>query len=118
MNSITVGGHVINLDAITWANLDFQWRKDVPQYEQDRNGFAVTVAVKHETCTGIQLAFIGGSTLTVPDGTPGCKRLRAALGSDMAVAPMAEDAYNPTESGILSALPRDLRDAILTTQGG
>jgi hypothetical protein len=113
MNSIAVGGHVINLDAIAWANLDFQWRKDVPQYEQDRNGFAVTVAVKHETHTGVLVRFVDGSTLTFPDGGAAA-HVRAALLQDTIEQPAAHP-YNPLEDTIIAGLPADMQDAILKT---
>lgn len=111
MGLITVGQHVINLDAIAWVNLCFTWNEEIPVYIEDRNGFKKRADVKYQQRTGVFVKFTDGSSLTFPDSLPATLRLIDILN------PITEEVdmpvYNHVENDILTGLPEDLRAAIL-----
>jgi hypothetical protein len=112
MNRITVGDYAIDTDAVVWANMNAHWNQDIPKYREDADGFRTRIGLESLIVYGVHLHYVDGTTMTVPDGTPGITQLRMALaGTESETLDL--DAYSPIENEVIAGLPEDLRATIM-----
>lgn len=112
---LLVADHIINLDAVAWANLGHTWRTEryeivKPRFEWDEPGRKLA----YDLHSGIYVRFVDGSNLTLEDTHPDTARLRAALlGTAEATPTVDNPGFNPTEAAVLAGLPAELQAAII-----
>lgn len=112
---LLVADHIINLDAVAWADLGHTWRTERYEAVQPRTaGDELTRKLAHDLHSGIYVRFTDGSNLTLEDTHPDTARLRAALLGTAEMTPTVDTpGFNPTEAAVLAGLPAELQAAIL-----
>lgn len=112
---LLIADHIINLDAVAWANLAHSWKEEVWSYKPyPFDGSLIRDKRTDVLHTGIYVRFVDGSNLTLEDTHPDTARLRAALLGTAETTPTVETpGFNPTEAAVLAGLPAELRAAII-----
>ncbi len=112
---LLIADHIINLDALAWANLTHTWRSERYETVQPRTaGDEPTRKLAYDIHTGVYVRFVDGSNLTLEDTHPDTARLRAALLGTAETTPDATaPGFNPIEAAVLAGLPAELQAAII-----